>query len=365
MLTALLAAAAIAVVPDAAIQHYALEGAPFGIVPSADGRHLFVTTADGEKGLAAYGVGDDGLTRTGFVALDGLPADFGLSPDQTLAVVASGEHVYFIDTAKLLAGGRDAVLGRMDLSSASINAKVSPDGRFAFVAEEHDAVVTVVDLDKAKASHFAQSSIVGRATVGIAPIAIVFSKDGQWIYVSVQRALESFGWPSECHGETGGDRTYAQGAVVALKADIAVRDPAHATRGIAAAGCNPVRLTLSEDGLTAYVTARGSGALTAIDTALLPGHVVRKPTAASPVGPSPVGIARDGRRLFVALSNRFDQGDGKSSVMIMDARDLSVAGRVPAGIFPREVAVTPDHRWLFIGNFGSNDLEQVDLKVLP
>jgi len=361
MLPALIAAAAITAVPDAAIHHYELKGAPFGVVPSADSRHLFLATADGEKGLAAYDIGDGMLTRTGFVRLDGLPTDFGLSSDETLAVVAAGAHVYFIDAAKVRAGGDGAILGRMDTSSASINAKVSPDGRFAFVAEEQDSVVTVIDLDKARADHFARSAIIGRIPVGIAPIAIVFSKDGRWIYVIAQRALEDFGWPAECRDETGRDRTYAQGAVVALKADLAVTDPAHAASGIAAALRVACTHAVNAPGATAYVTARGSGAVMTVDTTLLPGHAVKKPSAVSPVGPSPVGIARDGQRLFVALSNRFNQGDGTSSVMVLNAGNLAVTGRIPAGVFPRELAVTPDHHWLFISNFGSKDLEQVDL----
>ncbi len=85
----------------------------------------------------------------------------------------------------------------------------------------------------------------------------------------------------------------------------------------------------------------------------------------SPAGPSPVGIAVDGNRLFVTLSNRFDQGAGMSSVAIVDAATLAVTGRIPAGVFPRELAVTADRHWLFVSNFGSNDLEQVDLRAVP
>ena len=101
--------------------------------------------------------------------------------------------------------------------------------------------------------------------------------------------------------------------------------------------------------------------MVALDTAKLQGVVIRKAMTAAPVGPSPVGLAVDGDRLFIALSNRFAQGAGNSSVVIADAKSLTVTGRIPAGVFPRELAVTPDHRWLFISNFGSDDLEQVDL----
>jgi len=361
MLSALLAAAAIATVPESAIHHYALKGAPFGVVATRDSRHLFVATAQGEKGLAAYDVTGDSLSRTGFAPLDGMPTDFALTPDETIAVVAAGEHVYFVDTAKLSAGGRDAVLGRMDLSSESIHATVSPDGRFAFISEERDGVVTVIDFDKARTAHFAPSAIVGRIDVGIAPIAATFSKDGQWLYVTVQRAPEGLGWPDTCLAESGEDRHYAQGAVVTLRTDAAESTPAHAVSGIAAAGCNAVRLVLTEDG----VTARGSGDLLAYDTAALPGHEIRRPSRRLAVGTSPVGVAVDGPHIFVTLSDRFDQRAGASSVAVVDTATLALTGRIPAGVFPREVAVTPDHRWLFISNFGSNDLEQVDLGAVP
>jgi DNA-binding beta-propeller fold protein YncE len=360
MLPALLAAAAIAVVPDTAIHHYPLKGAPFGLVPSHDGHYLFVATAKGERGLGAYDIGDGGLTRTGFVPLDGLPADIALTPDERLAVVAAGEHVYFVDTARLIAGGNDAVLGHMDLSEASINAVVSPDGHFAFVAEERDGVVTVIDLDKAKAGHFARSAVVGRIPVGNAPVGMTFSRDGQWLYVTVEVAAAGLGWPAACDAEVGGGR-HAQGAVMTLRAATAETGGSHAVVGVAAAECSAVRIRLGDDGATAYVTARGSGDVVALDTAQLPDVMIRKAVTAAPVGPSPVGIAVDGGRLFIALSNRFDRGAGTSSVMVADARTLTVTDRIPAGVFPREVAVTPDRRWLFISNFGSNDLEQVDL----
>ncbi len=370
MLLSLIAAAAIAalptaVIPDTAIHHYALKGAPFGVVPSSDSRHLFLATAAGEKGLAAYDIGDGNLTRTGFVALDGA-TDFSLTPDGSLAVVAGSGHVYFIDTAKLIAGGQGALLGHMALSETSINTAVSPDGHFAFVAEEGEAVITVIDLDKARAGNFAKSAVIGRIAVGYSPIAIVFSKDGQWIYVTVEAAANSLNWPNTCNDETGrGGASHAQGAVITLNTAAAEAGSDRAVAGIAAAACSAVRLKLSDDGARAYVTARASGEVVAFDTAGLPGKVSRSPATTAPVGPSPVGITGDGDHLFVALSNRFKQGQGESSVVIVDPQTLAVTGSIPAGVFPREVTVTPDHRWLFISNFGSNDLEQVDLKAVP
>ena len=365
MLPVLLAAAAIATVPDAFIHHYALKGAPFGVVATRDSRHLFVATIDGEKGLGVYDIGDSGLTRTGFVALDGTPTDFSLTPDEGLAVVAAGRHVYFVDTAKLSVGGANAVLGHMDLSEGSINTAVSPDGHFAFVAEERDAVITAIDLDKARTGGFGKSAVVGRIPVGFSPVGMAFSKDGQWLYVTVEVVADGVGWPVTCHAENGRDDGHAQGAVITIKTTAAEAVSNHAAVGIAAAECSAVRVRLGEDGTTAYVTARGSGDVVALDTALLPGHLIRKAATVAPVGPSPVGIAVDGGRLFVTLSNRFDQGAGNSSVVIVDAATLAVTGRIPAGIFPRELAVTADHHWLFISNFGSNDLEQVDLNAVP
>ncbi len=365
MLNALLAAAAIVTVPDTAIQHHALKGAPFGVVASADSKHLFVATTSGEKGLAAYDITDSGLTRSGFIALDGAPVDFGLSADGGLAVVAAESRVYFIDTAKLAAGGAGAVLGQMALGNTSINAAVSPDGHFAFVAEEGEALITVIDLDKARANRFDKSAVVGTIPVGYSPISIVFSKDGRWIYVGVEAVVSGLNWPNDCADETGRGQSHAQGAIITLKAAAAEQAAAHAVAGIAAAACSSVRIKLSDDGGKAYMTARGSGEVVAFDTAGLPGVVSKTPATKASVGASPVGIAGDGRRLFVALSNRYVQGDGASSVVIVDPQTLAVTGRIPAGVFPRELAVTPDGRWLFIGNFGSSDLEQVDLKAVP
>jgi DNA-binding beta-propeller fold protein YncE len=42
-----------------------------------------------------------------------------------------------------------------------------------------------------------------------------------------------------------------------------------------------------------------------------------------------------------------------------------MVGYVPSGLDPRQLAVSPDGRTLLVGNFGSGELETVNLTELP
>jgi hypothetical protein len=43
----------------------------------------------------------------------------------------------------------------------------------------------------------------------------------------------------------------------------------------------------------------------------------------------------------------------------------AIVGTIPAGSFPREMALEPNARTLLVGDFGSDQLEAVDLSHLP
>src|SRR5262249_44182301 len=90
-----------------------------------------------------------------------------------------------------------------------------------------------------------------------------------------------------------------------------------------------------------------------------------------PVGSSPVGIGvtADGK-VIATHSNRFakDQTARQELTVIDGARagegKAAVLGTIPAGVFPREVGISPDGKTLFVGNFLSSELEVIDLARL-
>lgn len=90
------------------------------------------------------------------------------------------------------------------------------------------------------------------------------------------------------------------------------------------------------------------------------------------VGEAPVGLALvdAGQRVVVADSNRFAQGGATSSLAVVNvaaalAHQPALAGYLPAGGFPRQMALEPDGRTLLVTNFSSQQLETVNVTNLP
>lgn len=359
-----------------------LPGNPFGVVPSADGCWLFVSIVqgmDGSSGRIAVLRRDSGAVHVvREVPVPSSPTGIVLTHDGSLLVAASGASVTFLDAARLTSGDSGAVLGVLTDGGmpGHVYVNVTPDDRFLFVSDERAARISVIDLAAARRDGFTTSSIVGTIPVGYAPIALTFSPDGRTLYTTSQRAPEAFGWPVACRPEqrTSDDMPpdHSKGVVLVIDVTRAEVQPESSVVGAVAAGCNPVRLVLSPDGNTAWVSARNENALLAFDTRRLPDDTAHALIGSVPVGTAPVGVAvvDGGRRVVVTNSNRFagDSSD-RQTLTVVDAERLAegagaVVGTIPAGAFPREMRVTADGRTLLVTNFGSKTLEVVDLTRL-
>src|SRR5262249_9346394 len=122
--------------------------------------------------------------------VQGNPAGMALTHDGRTLIIAAGPRVAFLDVAKLIAGDSRSVLGYLDESGTPgrIYASTTGDDKWAFVADERAATVTVIDLQKALASRFSTSSIVGKIPTGNAPIAVTLSPGDSLLYVTSQVA---------------------------------------------------------------------------------------------------------------------------------------------------------------------------------
>ncbi|MEQ1911239.1 MAG: hypothetical protein ABMA15_20640 [Vicinamibacterales bacterium] len=312
------------------------------------------------------------------IQLEGSPYGMTLTHDAELLIVASDDRVAFIDSAGLIAGHSDAVLGYLNDAplAGRVYANVSFDDRWLFLSDESIRSISVVDLQKARATGFHSDAVIGQIPVGRAPIALTFSTDHQLLYTTSQVAPDAYGWPSVCH-PPGTDAArqppdYPEGAILVIDVSRATHDPANAVVGAVAAGCNPVRLVTSPRGDVAYVSARTDNALLAFDTGKLLSDPAHARIGRVSVGAAPVGIAvfNAGARLAVTNSNRFGSGTTNQSLTIVDATqivsgDAAVIGSVPAGLFPRELSMTDDKKTLFLTNFGSKNLAVIDVARLP
>ena len=360
-------------------------GKPFQALPSADGCWVFVSIPnmpDGSSGIAVLARANGTLAMKSLTKVDASPFGMVLTHDGRTLIASAGQRIIFLDVKQLVSESESAVLGYLDERGrvpqlGRIYANITSDDRTLFVADERAQTITVVDMEKARATNYAASSIIGQIPTGTAPIALTFSPDGKTLFATSQRAPASLRWPIACKREQGSDTRSVnpQGAIHIIDVQRAKTDPAHAVLRSVPAGCNPVRLVLSPSGDRAYVTARGNNALLAFDTGRLLNDPEHALIGRVEVGTSPVGIAvvDDGQRVIVTNSNRFAGGtDDKQFLTVVDATkigstdsDHAIIGSIPAGAFPREMRVTPDGRTLILTNYSSSTVQAIDLTHLP
>jgi DNA-binding beta-propeller fold protein YncE len=300
-----------------------------------------------------------------------------LTHDQKMLIVAAGPRVIFLGVPALTAGKPESVLGYLDEPNVMgrVYANVTRDDKYLLIADERSFTISVIDLPKAKATHFSPSAVIGKIPTGASPISLTLSADETLMFATSQRAPDALRWPIACKREGAADTTLVNpnAAIHVVDMTKAKTDPAHSVIHSVPAGCNAVRLVLSPSGDRAYVSARNSNALLVFDTKKLRDDPAHALLASVPVGTAPVGVAvvDQGRKVIVTNSNRFagDASD-RQTLNVIDATKLSagagaVIGQIPAGAFPREMRVTADGRALILTNFGSSTVQMIDLARLP
>ncbi len=310
-------------------------------------------------------------TDAGSLRLTGrqrLPGGIGLGE----ALAGGGRYLLVADSlggadvlsvAGLEQGSAGAVLGTLagprSLRGA-IEVAVSRDGAFAFVSIEYSDKIAVFDLRRALRSGFSPADFVGTIPTAVAPVGMAVSPDGRWLYVTseLDPALR------------GGGQSAAStpGSLSVINVSRAESDPARSVVATVAAGCQPVRVITSADGRQVWVTARASDALLAFDAARLRADPRHALLAAVRVGEAPVGLAltASGSRIVVADSDRFSVRGATATLAVVSV-PAALAGRrgllgyLPAGRFPRDMAVAPGGSLLFVANYGSGQIEAVGL----
>ena len=356
-------------------------GSPFGIAVTPDGRWVFVASpAGGVKVL-----------RTGTRLMPVRTIGAGLPLGETLAggglylLAASGTGAVVISVARAERGGTGAVLGTLASPSGAgaIEVAASRDGRFAFVSLEGNARVAVFDLHRALTRGFGPADYLGAIPVGLAPVGLAVSPDGRWLYATSElSATARFPRRSRSTARPAASARRARiaavpgpdvpGTLTVISVQRAETDPARSVVATVDAGCQPVRVITSADGRVVWVTARASDALLGFSAALLRSHPARSLVARVRVGEAPVGLALvdHGGRIVVADSNRFLAPGATSSLAVVNvgaalAGRPALAGLLPAGRFPREMAPEPGGRTLLVTNFASGQVELVKVAGLP
>lgn len=354
----------------------ALRGAPFGVATTPNGRWSFVVEELGSRPVSvASAVAVFSDTRSGprlvrTFALPGTALGVGLADDGRYLLAAGGDGATVVSTAAAEAGAPRPVLGTLSEpaqdqgAGGAIEVTSSLDGHYVFVSLEDGSQVAVYDLRAALADHLRGAGYVGSVAVGHAPVGMALSPDGRLLYVISEIAAGG--------QQPGGGYRGTHGTLSVISVASAARDPGEAVLASVSAHCSPVRVAVSADGRTVWVTARGDNQLLAFSAARLRSDPAHALLAAVRVGEAPVGLALvgGGRAIVVGDSNRFNAPGGRATLTVVDAAAAlahrpAVIGTIAAGSFPREMSPEPDGRTLLVANYGSQQLEAVNVSALP
>ncbi|MGH2889135.1 MAG: PKD domain-containing protein, partial [Solirubrobacteraceae bacterium] len=244
------------------------------------------------------------------------------------------------NTVSVIDTATNSVVGApIPVGSTPHGVAITPDGRFAYVANFGSGTVSVIDTGT--------NSVVGAPiTVGAKPDGIAIAPDGGHAFVAQQgndisivdtatKAVvgsvpDSLGPSQISIGPRGGR------AFVTNSGSSSVSAFSPSTGGLIGSpipvGPQPSGIAVAPNGVLAYAAGYGDGTLRAIRTSL------GAPALAPLSGlnqPEGVAIRPDGARGYV--TNR-----GGASVSIIDPTSNTLVGTIPVGASPAGIAITPD-----------------------
>lgn len=144
-----------------------------------------------------------------------------------------------------------------------------------------------------------------------------------------------------------------------------------------AAGCQPVRVAVSPDGKTAWVTALQSNTLLGFAIAAVQRDPSRALRAVVSVGSEPVGLLLldDGRAALVGNSNRglvsgTTGRDGAQRISVVSTAEAfagrpAVTGSLPAGLSPRDLGYDATTGQVLVANYHSGTVEFLRAPAFP
>jgi serine/threonine protein kinase/DNA-binding beta-propeller fold protein YncE len=335
----------------------ALDGKPYAVAMTPNGRWTFVTLGQSVAVLRNSGSLAPSLVRT--IAVPNANGE-SLTHDGRYLVVASGSGAFVLDVAKAEQGSQDAVMGKLFAPGGhggySIQVAVSPDDRFVFVTLMAQNRLAVFNLQTAFTKGFNLPDFVGFVPLGVKPVDVRVSSDRRWLYVTSETRTAST----------------QQGTLAVLDLHKAETKPDSSVVATVNAGCSPVRAINSADGSVVWVTARASDEVLAFSGQKLlsdPQHalIARVRAGAAPVG---LTFVNNGKRIVVANSNSPGVKGATSNLTVIDTA-AALAGRpallgvVQSGDLPLQFAVAPDGETLLVTNSDSRQLEAVNTGDLP
>jgi DNA-binding beta-propeller fold protein YncE len=339
-----------------------LPGTPDGIASTPDGGTSFVAIQSGSPRIVVIANRPGGERLLGTVALPAYASGLNVTPDGRYALGAAGRGAVVLDVTAARGGGGRGLLGSLAVPASVAGAgpgaaevALSRDSRYAFVTLERAGLVAVFDLKAAISRGLGTHGYLGSIPVGPGALGITVSPDGRWLYEVSESAPNR-----SAHGH---------GTLNAIDVKRAVNDPARSITARAAAACAPVRVAVSPDGKTVWVTARDGNALLGFSALALQRDTARALASVTRVGPQPLGlaVADGGRKLLVADSDLAHARGSRSAVSIINTASPGKPvqiGSVPAGELADAISAPATGDLALVTNSDSRQLEVLHLQRL-
>jgi YVTN family beta-propeller protein len=239
----------------------------------------------------------------------------------TTLVIAEPKH----NTVLFLATCPYAVIQRVTVGTLPVAVKVTPDGKFAWVANVDSSSISIV-------------SIAGKTVVGTIPLppfngspaqpnTLAFTPDGSLAYVTN-------------HDANPGSVVYV------------IDVPNRTVLKTIPTDAFPASVAVTPDGSTVWVTNRGDSTITIIDT--LTNTVVTHISADYPTG---VAFNPTGTRAYVAEA---ELGNSIGYLRVFDVSSTATIARITVGGLPHVVKVTPSGHYVFVTNVASNSISEIN-----
>ena len=283
-------------------------------------------------------------------------------------VTASSNALIVVDAAKAATGSPEAIVGVLNGTAAAgdsaIEVTTSGHDDYAFVSQEYGSpqtsgggTIEVFKLQRPATNGAVSGTSVGYLVLGDAVVGTALSPDGRILYATSELASSNT----------------TQGTLSVIDVEKLKTDPSKALISSVAAGCGPVRVIVSRDNQVVWVTARESNALLAFDASMLVSDQNAALLASVQVGTSPVGLTFAGvneNRILTANSNRFLYRNATTGLSVIEVEaairgEQANLGQIPTGLFPRELAISPDGKTILVTDYGSSMVQAVDVSTLP
>jgi YVTN family beta-propeller protein len=328
------------------------EGRVYGVAFGENGESIFAVVP-GQKGTLVYQIDlksnqmISALTAGASSGMQGLTYD-ATSHTPLLSGVAGNAKREESSGQLVALSGKDSAtiatgLGTHQVGGVSVGcAKNSRGRRLAVVALTFDDEAAVIDLDT--------KEVAARVKTGVAPFGVVVNTDSSVAWVGNWGGRVPL--PGEQSAATGSepnaDKVLVDERGVASSGTVARIDllTGKVTATIAV-GLHPAGLAWDETHHRLYVANNNSDSVSIVDTTSnrLSETIALQPFAktAAGVAPESVALAPDQSRLYVACA-----GINAVAAIDLNTQRPRIAGLIPTGWYPDDVAVSPDGRFIAV-----------------